>query len=799
MPRTRTRGRSGLAAGAACLLFLLTSRAPLGAQANATIVVTGSITDSSGGSIDAAAIDILTAGRVYAQATSGRDGRFTVNAPASTPFQLHVRHAGFADQIVNVVGAVASLTHDVTLAIGGLSDSLVVTASGAAEARASVTASTTVMTAPDIQRTGAPSLAEVMRFVPGLVVEGTGRESGRTALFSRGGESDYNLVLVDGVRVNEGGGAFDVSRIAAGEIDRVEVVRGAQSALWGSDAMGAVVQVFTRRANGRRANVSGSLEGGSFGTLRGDASVAGAAGIADYYAGVVRRQTDGAFQDLLREKDRFEHAAFDGSLGVALGSRATVRTGLRYSDADGKTVGNIIYGANDTGTGYLTEDVTWHLAVSHTAGARYTGSGTVNYYRQELQSVDTVADPTFNVYALLEGRPGAIFPDSPRLVRLLTAPEFDALQIGGLGANQFLARTPFGVSDFPSASRTLFRRPAFRYQGNYEWARGQRTTAGYEFERESNPLSVAQRVENNALFVQHQLDLSDRWFVTAGARIDRKASYGTFASPKLSAGGFLVAPSSGALSSLKVFANVGKGIKTPLFSERFGGSFADGNPDLKVERARSADAGVEMTFASQRVRGMVTYFHTQFRDQVEFRSTSPSFSLDGLADFINIAGARAKGLEVEAALQRAVHGVTAAMTYALVDTLVQETVQTGAQFVPGQPLLRRPRHSGSVRLSYGRGPVTVSMNARFIGQRHDSAFLSLRTVSNPNFPQSVTTDITVNPGYSVVGLLLDVRAHRAVSLFIRGDNIVDTVYETALGYPGLPRAGVVGVRVQFGR
>jgi outer membrane cobalamin receptor len=126
-------------------------------------------------------------------------------------------------------------------------------------------------------------------------------------------------------------------------------------------------------------------------------------------------------------------------------------------------------------------------------------------------------------------------------------------------------------------------------------------------------------------------------------------------------------------------------------------------------------------------------------------------------------------------------------------------VQTGAQFVPGQPLLRRPKHSGSLRVSYQQGPVTLSMTARFIGQRHDSAFLSLRSVSNPSFPQSVTTDITVNPGYAVVGLLLDVRAHRSVSLFIRGDNVADSVYETALGYPGLPRAVVVGVRAQLGR
>ena len=87
-------------------------------------------------------------------------------------------------------------------------------------------------------------------------------------MFTRGGESDYNLVLIDGVRVNQSGGVFDFSRINAAEIERVEVVRGAQSSLWGSDAMGSVVQIFTRRAGaGDRPQVSASTEGGSFGDV----------------------------------------------------------------------------------------------------------------------------------------------------------------------------------------------------------------------------------------------------------------------------------------------------------------------------------------------------------------------------------------------------------------------------------------------------------------------------------------------------------------------------------------------------
>ena len=769
-----------------------------------TLLISGSVTDTSGGAIAAATVEAAAAGRVVALTTTGADGRYRLEVPAGIPLQVRVRRDGFADHTATIPGSLDPVDHDVTLRVGSLSDTLVVTASGGAESRAAVTAATTVMTAPEIEQVGASSLADVVRFVPGLVVEGTGREGSRTSLSSRGGESDYNLVLIDGVRVNDGGGGFDVNRIAAGEIERVEVVRGAQSALWGSDAMGAVVQIFTKRGRSGSPSISGNVEAGSFASLRSDVYVIGATSGVDYQVGVVHRRTEGAFGDMLLERDRFEQSAVNGSAGLALGSRAALRGGIRYSNAQGRVPGNIVYGANDTGTAYDTVDLAWHVALSHALGARYSGTGTVNGFRTSLTSADTIADPSFNVYALLEGRPGAIFPQSPRLVRLLTQDEFLALQsTGDVGAGRFLATTPFGVNDFASAvpSRSEFRRPVFRYTGELPWGGGHRTSIGYEYERERGwnpPSTTAFRQANHALFIQQQLVAADRWFVTAGVRVDDKSAYESFFSPKLSIGGLLVPFRPGAVSSVKAFFNIGSGIKTPTFGERFGGSFADGNPKLAVERVRSTDAGVELTFAAQRLRAMTAFFHNQFRDQVEFRSTSPSFSLDGQPDYMNIAGSRARGIELEGGLVRPVAGLTATATYALVASEVQETAQTGVQFQPGQPLLRRPKHSGSLRLAYALGRLSIAANARFIGQRHDSAFLSLRTVPNEAMPQAVTTDITVNPGYAVWGLGVDVRMHQSLTVFLRADNLGDTVYETALGYPGLPRAVVAGVRFSLG-
>jgi vitamin B12 transporter len=242
------------------------------------------------------------------------------------------------------------------------------------------------------------------------------------------------------------------------------------------------------------------------------------------------------------------------------------------------------------------------------------------------------------------------------------------------------------------------------------------------------------------------------------------------------------------LSSLKVFANIGTGIKSPQFAELFGGAGFDGNIDLQPERARSADVGADVTVADQRVRGTVTYFANRFRDMVEFRSTG--FAEDGLPDFVNVAGAEASGWELEFTLQRPVAGFSARASYTFLDTEVTQTVSTGTQFQPGQPLLRRPTHSGVVRASYAAGAVTIHADAELRGERHDSSFLFLSAV-----PSGATTDITLTPGYAVGGLGVDVRVRDALTLFVRGSNVTDTAYETALGFPGLPRTFMAGARI----
>lgn len=776
--------------------FVLTlGTAVVGAQQTET--VDGIVTDSSGAVLPGARIEARSGGQTVAQAITGGDGRYRLELASGRTDEISAQLEGFSGRVVLAMPSVAT-TQDFELRIAPLTDSIVVTASGTERSRSSTTESLTVFTSDDLAEIGGHSLADVVAQVPGLDIGATGREGGQTSLFSRGGESDYNQVLIDGVRVNTNGGQFDFGRVSAAEIDRVEIVRGAQSARYGSDAIGSVVQIFTKRGSRSGSpQVTGSVEGGSFETFRGDVRVLGGAlDVIDYQVGVTRRSTNGAFGDLLPERDEFDQTTVDGNFGVHLNEHAAVRTGVRYGDANGRVVGAIDYAPGDTGQIYDTEDLSWYANFEGMLTSSVSHRADVSIFRSESFQEDTVGDSFPNLYTVLEGAPGALFSDSPRLVRTVTETEFNDLLVdpGALGAGEFLASTPFGVffGDFPFEFAQSFRRYDIDYVVDATWMDTQVFSAGYEYLEEKDPTDALFQIDNHAFFVQQQFTLG-QWFVTTGARVDDNSRFGTEVSPKLSAGGFPVPFRSGPVSSVKVFVNVGEGIKNPTFAELFPSGFSDGNPDLKPERARTVDAGAEVTFDDQRWLGRVTVFDNTYEDQVAFLSTNPSFIPDGIPDYLNIAGSDANGVELEFGLQRPIGGVTASASYALVDTEVVTTNSTSEQFQPGQPLLRRPKHAGTVRITYVQGPGSVHFNLRVVSERHDSAFAGLFT------PSFQAVDITVNPGYAVMNLGGQVRLHEAVTVFLQIENLGDERYSTVLGYPGLPRAVFVGTRFNFGQ
>ena len=195
----------------------------------------------------------------------------------------------------------------------------------------------TVFTAEDLERRQVPFVADLVASTPGAMMIRSGAPGTLTSLFVRGGESDYNKVLLDGMPLNEPGGSFYLNNLTTENLDRIEIVRGAYSSLFGSDAMASVIQLFTRRADGtvRQPRGSVQIDGGTYGTIHANASVAGATSRVDYSGGVARSNSD----NRVREQRPREHdperesrgpRRIDGHAAVGQPRRARKRRHARH-------------------------------------------------------------------------------------------------------------------------------------------------------------------------------------------------------------------------------------------------------------------------------------------------------------------------------------------------------------------------------------------------------------------------------------------------------------------------------------
>ena len=214
--------------------------------------------------------------------------------------------------------------------VAPVAEHIVVSATRTEAPAGQVASAVTVFDAAQIARRQEPPLADLLRQAPGTTVVRVGAPGSVTSLFVRGGESNYTKVLLDGVPLNEPGGAFNMSNITTENLERVEFMRGANSAIYGSDAMTGVLQLFTRRGASPRPEGRVRFEGGSFSSARGSAGISAKTGRFDYSADVAGLTTDNEVPN-----NEFRNTTLSGSAGVALGTRrhaAVRRTGRTRQD-----------------------------------------------------------------------------------------------------------------------------------------------------------------------------------------------------------------------------------------------------------------------------------------------------------------------------------------------------------------------------------------------------------------------------------------------------------------------------------
>jgi vitamin B12 transporter len=599
-----------------------------------------------------------------------------------------------------------------------------------------------------MERRGSMLIADLVREAPGVSVIQTGGAGGQTSLFLRGGDSTYTKVLLDGIPLNEPGGTFNFSGLTTANLARVEVVRGAQSALYGSDAMSGVIQLVTAKGAAAKPAVAGNVEAGSYGTYRAAGAIGGVSRGWDYSIGAAGTATDNRVPH-----SRLTNNTFSWTAGGRLAPRVELRTVGRMESGRVGTPGQTAFGSKESDAFFDHRDTAAGASLTQQLTGSWTHRVAYSFTRTRQDSTNLKTDPSYT-------------------------PAFGA------------ATAPFAFSDFTYDTNNLLRRQFLTYQidGRINTRVLQLVTALVDWDGERATLTdrmastVIKAERNNVgVSVQHQL-IGRLGSLASSVRAEHNDSFGDKWVPRIS--GVLIAhAANGAWGELAVKGNAGRGVKEPTILQSFSpNAFFLGNPDLLPELATTWDVGVSQRFAGDRARVEAVYFDNKYENQISTRTTNfTTFA----SQYFNVGDTKARGLELsgEAVV---VPALRVSGGYTFTDSeIVKSTSEFSTVIKAGAWAFRRPRHSAFVRAAVTTRRVAADLDGQYVGRRVDSDFSSLSPA------------ITSSGNYWLWNASASVRVNRNVEIYGRVQNRGDTSYMEPLGYEAWRRTAHGGVRVRF--
>jgi vitamin B12 transporter len=618
---------------------------------------------------------------------------------------------------------------------------IVVTATRTPERADHVGSQVTVLDRAEIEAQQSPAIPDLLARTPGVSVSRNGGVGGATQLRIRGAESEQTVVLIDGVKLNDPsatGGGFNFANLLTGDLERIEVLRGAQSVLWGSQAIGGVVNLIT-------ADPAGAFE------ARADAE-AGSLGTA-YLRGAVGGKTE----------------------------RLTWRAAAGWYTSDGIS-------AFDERLGGAEKDGYRNLGLS--AKARVQVTETISL---DLRSLYSRGRTEFDGFPA----PRFVFADTREYGITRDWVSYAGLNLdlfGGRLANRLaFARTETNRDNFNPDQAVTTRtfdaagtNSRLEYQGTWKLTDDWTAVFGAEHERswfrsasptstQPNPTPGRRTSEINGAYALLRGQPVEGLTLGGGLRVDDHREFGSHVTGQISAAWRL-----GEATLLR--ASWGEGFKAPSLFQ-LGSEF--GNAALRPESARTWDAGVEQRFVGGRVQVSAAYFQRRTKDQIDFvscaaTSTNPlcigptGRRRSGFYD--NISRAEARGIELQGQAQ-----VTESLTLSANYTWTQAENDSSGNANRGKRLVRRPRNQGYAEASY-RWPagVTTAVAVRYLGDSFDDA------ANRNRIKGAVLWDLRTSW-----------QATETVEVYGRVENLFDEAWSTIRNYGQPGRTAYAGVRAKF--
>ncbi len=614
---------------------------------------------------------------------------------------------------------------------------VVVSATRLPQPLTAVPAAVSVIHADEFARLGLRNVADVLRTVSGAALVQGGSYGALSSLFLRGGESDYVQVLLDGVQINSPGELFDYSALSLENIERIEVLKGPSSVLYGSDAVAGVVQLFSNRATGGpHVNLTllggtgekvGAAADGRFNSIDVRADVTGGSPMWQYSLGLSHFGTEGALAY------NNEHRLTSGSARLATRPSENIDAALSL-----RATRNRFHYPTD-GAGQLVDENQYHEADALTlgldAGYRVRPQTELRTQLSWSRNQDHIDDR----------------PDSPA----------DTLGFFGFISDEDFRRTSLDVR----VNQKLGRNTVVSLGGEIE----QQSREGESVSQSAfgDFESTADHERQNRAGYGQLVTSAGRVSLQTGLRFDHSDAFGDFTTWRAGA-------SWRALPVLRLRASAGTAFKEPRFFEQFSeGDGTTGNPDLVPERSTSYEAGVDLERGKWALGA--TAFRQTYEDLIQyiFSPTTP-------VNWINVGEVRSDGVELESRLTLNALALRASVT--VLDTkVIDHGDGSDPLYQEGERLVRRPEYTASLAANIGR-TYNAGLVITRVGERDDVFY-----------DDTFTAQRVQLPAYTKIDLNLRSPAYRGVRGVLKFENLLDEEYEEIRGFPARGRVIFLGV------
>jgi vitamin B12 transporter len=791
----------------------------------------GIVTDATGARVTGASVSLISKGQVVGSAASVGDGSFTITTGASGRFFLLVSASNFRQLQTPdfYAGQFDAIERNLVLEPAWVRESIVVTATGTPIAQPQTSSAITVLSPLDIAlRT---DFTGALRLMPGTSTVQDGQMGAQTSLFVRGGDSDDNKILMDGVDVGDLGNLFDFGPLTTSGQESVEVYRGPDSNLFGAGAMTSVVSLTTPHGTTSFPSLLFEGDAGNFNTSREQLELAGAHGHFDYLGSFNWLQTSNSLPN-----DEYHVATSTANLGWQPSGTTQIRGTIHYL-VDGTGVPNAwdFYHLADDATEkdqniYLSASIDNQTTASLHNSVRY---GLARKREQENLWTESGFSETYVPYCFGPGTLGQVVTIA--------------------GANGYTATGQAALDCSTYSSQLVNNRDQLVYRGDITITPHLAGLIGFQYEDErgafpGSTFYTSKERTNYDYEASVHGDFKNRFYYTLGGSLERYSLFGTQTLPRAGVSYYALRARSGVFSGTRILFNFGDSDREPTLEDQEESLYTflvniPNNQGLSTIQAlnikqlsapavRTYEGGVEQAFLSQHILFRASYFHNQFGREIEYvgldlipellpnLTAAQQQQLEQLLQqnnayelTINSEAFRAQGVEasVEGGIGKSIF-LRGGYTY--LDAVVQRSFTNndaallgpiptfdGVPVGPYSPLqgarpFRRAPNTGFISATYSSKKLSGVLTSAFASRSDDSTYLEGEDAYGGN--SLLLPNRNLDHGYARIDLGGSYQLFKWLGIYVQGENLLSQQHIAPIGYPSLPATVRAGLRIQWG-